>query len=63
MIAARDGRLDLVQLLLSYGADATLHDLRGFTAINFVKGKSGTEYRAIERLLRQAVSRQGRGAE
>lgn len=56
MIASCDGRLDLVQLLLSYGADATLHDQRGFTAVDFVKGKRGAEYRAIEQLLKRATT-------
>ncbi|GBC94915.1 hypothetical protein HRbin16_00700 [bacterium HR16] len=56
MIASRDGRLDLVQLLLSHGADVTLHDQRGFTAVDFVKGKRGAEYRAIQQLLKRATT-------
>ncbi len=56
MIASRDGRLELVQLLLSYGANAPLRDQRGFTALDFVRGKDGTVYRAIEQLLQKAAT-------
>ncbi|GIV16927.1 MAG: hypothetical protein KatS3mg022_2362 [Armatimonadota bacterium] len=55
MIASRDGRLDIVQLLVDHGADPTLRDRRGFTAIDFARGRDRAEHRVIKQLLQKVV--------
>jgi len=53
MIATQDDNKDIVKLLLEYGADATITDSEGDTALAYVGADD-----SIKRMLENAISRQ-----
>ncbi|MGQ9882184.1 MAG: ankyrin repeat domain-containing protein, partial [Armatimonadota bacterium] len=60
MIAARYGQVGIVKLLLAHGADPTIKNVRGLTALDFAAHQKKGELRAkIAALIKQKLAEMG----